>query len=194
MNFFFLQFIFCFYKKKKKKICTVASHSAASRLRHYRENTIQPPSTSHLTDKSSTVNQNIRSHPSHGASSVFLSASCFDGFLHQRFTNVESHHSQLGWIFSVAVLIPAFQAPTSIVLSGVDLWQTLASTGHYLSNSHRHCSRAFSDLPRSSATASTMPSFSPTPTPSPSGELSTAVTRRSSVCMSISAPAVSAVQ
>jgi hypothetical protein len=30
-------------------------------------------------------------------------------------------------------LLPAFQAPTSVVLSGVDLWQTLASIGYYLS-------------------------------------------------------------
>jgi hypothetical protein len=65
------------------------------------------PATIHL----SSHGQIQHREPEHPISSQqrrqhrFLSASCFDGFLHRRFTSVESHHSQPGWIFSVAVLI-----------------------------------------------------------------------------------------
>ena len=113
-----------------------ASHSTPFGLRHYHESTIHPPSTSHLTDKSSIVNQNIRSHPSDGASSVFsqlpVSMDSFTGDSPELSPTIRS---QVGFslLSSSFHLLPTFQAPTSVFLSGVDLWQTLTSTGHYLS-------------------------------------------------------------
>jgi hypothetical protein len=124
VNFFFLQFIFVFLKKKKKKKSSAMSHSAASRLRHYWEKTIQPPSTSHLTDRSSTVNQNIRSHPSNGASSVFSQPPVStDSFTGNSPTSSPTIRSRVGFSLlpSSFHLLPTFQASTSVVLNGVNL-------------------------------------------------------------------------
>jgi hypothetical protein len=126
VNFFFLQFIFVFLKKKKKGrlLPTPPLLDFATTGRR--------PSTSHLTDRSSTVNQNIRSHPSNVFSQPPVSMDSFTG---NSPASSPTIRSRVGFSLlpSSFHLLPTFQAPTSVVLNGVNLWQTLASTGHYLS-------------------------------------------------------------
>ncbi|KAE8022245.1 hypothetical protein FH972_008061 [Carpinus fangiana] len=160
IEFFFICFIlFLLFKIKKKDL-----HGCIP-LRRFQTTPLpgeHHPATIHL----SSHEQIQHREPEHPISSQrrrqqrFLSASCFDGFLHRRFTSVESHHSPPGCIFSAAILIPSASSLPSADFRRSQRCRSVANASLHrplLVNSRRHCSRAFSDLPGSSATASTMP-------------------------------------
>jgi hypothetical protein len=130
VNFFFLQFIFFVSpqkKKKKKKREKKRDLHGCVPLCRFQTSPLpgeHHPATIHL----SSHGQIQHREPEHPISSQrkrqqhFLLASYFDGFLHRRFTSVESHHSQLGWIFLVAILIPSTSKRRLLSFSAVSIY------------------------------------------------------------------------